>query len=162
MAWDKISPRSSFNRHFPRAAFVLGPEKRMRRQESGDPGLAGQGSQPSDGFTHAETCSHFPPSAWASRKGRPQAALPPRAVGAWGLPGSPAAPPHWPCPGHPHSHAVCHSQPLRGPSPSHGLTARHERPQARTTGLSPVRHNNQRFSGFTQLSWGDLFRRYRQ
>ena len=27
--WDKISPRSSFNRHFPRASFVLGPEKRM-------------------------------------------------------------------------------------------------------------------------------------
>lgn len=103
---------------FPKDAFVLGPEKRMRRQERGS--RAGrQGSQPSGGFHTRRDLQPLPTLCLGLTEERAASGGPaPRAVGAWGLPGSPAAPLTWPCPVF-YSHAVCHSQPLRRTQPQH-------------------------------------------
>lgn len=118
MAWDnRASSVFIPQQAFPVASFVLGPAEWKMQVVTRKLTQGWRGRAPSPAWPHTpKNCaaSHL---LLRLTEGPASGGPAPRAVGAWGLPGSPAAP-SLAMPWAPHSHAVCHSQPLRGPSPS--------------------------------------------
>lgn len=85
--WDKISPRSSFGEHFPRASDMLGPGQEWRTGREGKCGVKGMWGRTPIPLLAKHTwrpAAPFPPTAWDSGQGCPQAAPQP-------LPGCPWA-----------------------------------------------------------------------